>query len=671
MPRTTKFQLIKTQPEVSLKELCFCLVILCLASYILAPRFWEPGAESFKNWASAQVFRQTWGFPVLHHGPLYNIYLQFFLFFDYPLSIQLEHFVTHLFAYISIYLLIRRFLPGTPALLLICAWIPLLWTIQGGARVAGIGFLALYFLADRQSALNKGYFPASLGAAAFFDSAYIPFLLGHIIGTVLERRSKREPIASLSCFWRQGRITPIIVKAVIILIVILTMFFQSKRSDHNPLLIDYPWAPFPQDGAITISCLQFGNWNYVTRNVPESEWIYKDWYFTHEDAFGGASSIPEAIFNNPKVFFSHILDNVTGIIKIPLDYISGFYFRFCFGGVGLSGVFLSWLLLPIGFYGIYKYFKVRNLLAHLYSIGFGTGAIVGVLLLTNPSERYVMVLFPVGFLMTIQIATNFPSLIRHIYNWILSRSNNKSVIDVSSRGHNIIYFIGVLMVLSGFLVNRWSVGVLAPHIMLKTSSQLMIWIIDIILIGGGTFMVIKRDFVLSIIKYRNDSSCTTTQSWMTTIIVLVMAGCIFFSLHNRYGKDAGVRNLSVNPFSLSGKMSNVRHELLSSVDKTTRVLANEEPWIKSFTDVDLDNVFHPLYLPPFKDASGDTERFLKSLDVIWVSNGFAAKRPHVATQIYLRYLLHVEPFLKKALKNGWTVQDVEGFGKIYKRSTSD
>ena len=47
-----------------------------------------------------------------------------------------------------------------------------------------------------------------------------------------------------------------------------------------------------------------------------------------------------------------------------------------------------------------------------------------------------------------------------------------------------------------------------------------------------------------------------------------------------------------------------------------------------------------------------TEKFLEDLDVIWVSDNFSRKAPYLATQVYLRYELHVAPFLKKALKLG-------------------
>ena len=114
-------------------------------------------------------------------------------------------------------------------------------------------------------------------------------------------------------------------------------------------------------------------------------------------------------------------------------------------------------------------------------------------------------------------------------------------------------------------------------------------------------------------------------------------------------------------------MAAVHEELLRSVNKQTRVLASEAQWIRSFANVNLDNVYHPLTLPPFKDSSGETMKLLENLDQIWVSHRFSKKQSSVATQEYLRYHLHVKPYLEKALARGWTVQDVEGFGKIYRR----
>jgi len=118
-------------------------------------------------------------------------------------------------------------------------------------------------------------------------------------------------------------------------------------------------------------------------------------------------------------------------------------------------------------------------------------------------------------------------------------------------------------------------------------------------------------------------------------------------------------------------MGSVHQQLLASVNKKTKVLALMEPWIRTFADVDLDRVYHALYLPPFEDTTGETEKFLESLDVIWVSDVWTHAETSMGTQIYLRYYLHVKPFLEKAIRNGWTIQEIEGWGKIFRRPISE
>ena len=153
-------------------------------------------------------------------------------------------------------------------------------------------------------------------------------------------------------------------------------------------------------------------------------------------------------------------------------------------------------------------------------------------------------------------------------------------------------------------------------------------------------------------------------------LIPILAGAILVTTYNPFGRAEPIGELLGYRFLLSAKpfsMAAVHEELLRSVNKQTRVLASEAQWIRSFANVNLDNVYHPLTLPPFKDSSGETMKLLENLDQIWVSHRFSKKQSSVATQEYLRYHLHVKPYLEKALTRGWTVQDVEGFGKIYRR----
>ena len=101
------------------------------------------------------------------------------------------------------------------------------------------------------------------------------------------------------------------------------------------------------------------------------------------------------------------------------------------------------------------------------------------------------------------------------------------------------------------------------------------------------------------------------------------------------------------------------------VNNKTRILALEHSWIRAFTNAKYNNVFGFMTLPPFLDTNGKTEKFLEELDMIWVSDWWATEHTAIATQDYLRYLLHVEPFIKKVSNEGWEMKEIQGYGKIY------
>lgn len=661
--RTLTSHLFHARQHLSRSELLAYVVMLVLATFVLTPRFWELGGESWKYWASARILRETGGFPVFSHGPLYVAYLQFFLFFDYPLSIQLEYFVTHLFCYVAMFLMLRSVLPSISAFLLTCAWIPIIAFVEGGTVVAGSGFLALYCRRSKHSALNEGYFPPLLGAAALCHSAYIPFLMAHVFGVLLERRARKQPILVFFHRIREVRVLPLMINATLALLVILTVFFPSHRSDHNHMLMDPTYAPIPLRDPLTIGFFQIGNYKYVMRNVPESIWIYQDWYFTNEKAFAGASTILQGVLNKPETFVRNILENVRPAAKLPIFFITG-----SFAGLEEVAV-LFWVLLLIGFVGMVQHFKANGLRPLIFSITLGTAAVVGCLFLTWFKQRYVMILLPVGLLVVAHIGPGLQSLVKFLVAGISSPPPG-TVMKGNSREGKILFVLGLLLILLGIFSNEWILATLfSPDGVLLFSTRLLIWLLDILFITSGTLLIIKRDFLLAIVKHK-DSWYINTDSWYTNAIVLVSAVYILSTAYYPHGKVEHIEAVFGNRALLSGatplSMVAAHRELLAGVDERMSVLAAEDTWIKAFTKVNLDRVYNVFSLPPFADPTGNTERMLNSLDAIWVSYNWPREKPSVATQQFLRYHLHVAPFLEKAMAKGWTTQEVNGYGKIYR-----
>ena len=659
--------ILDTEPAVPMQQLFGYVPIILLATFVVAPRFWEPGGETLRSWAVAQISRQTGEFGNMHAPQLYNLYLQLFLGLDYPFSSQIEHLATSLFCSTSIFLLLCKFLPRLPALLITCAWIPELWVVQTGARVAGIGFLALYLQSNRTSSLTRGYFPIVLLAAVLCENAYVPFLIGHIVGTFITRRyvtNEKLIDFGIKIDWRESLV--LMLKASLIILFVLPPFVETRHPSNNIYGFEYPWSPIPSTNSLTVAYLAEGNWRHVMQTVPETEWFMHDWYSTHEHVFGGAQSLFDAAIYNPSILAGTMISNIPQLVRLPLDLIVGFGFP---DGIAEDVLLIFFMLLtPIIFYKVFQYHKVNGLYPQLCSIGFGVSTVVATLAPLLFRGRYFIALVPVGLILAAHVGPAIQSALE-----VFQSSTARKVFRVAHRvdfvRRNILRLSGTTLIVVGMLANEWFLlKLFSRDGILELSSRVAIWSFDIIVIIVGILFVTRSRFFSSI-SLRSSSGYSNNQTWFTTAITVFVAGCILLSSFKIFGKNSGILNLSENPFLLSGRLASVHNELLATVDKTTRVLALEEPWIKSFTNVPLENSFHALFLPPFVDVSGETEEFLSSLDVIWVSHAWSTEHSSLSTQAYLRYYLHVEPFLVKVLGNGWTMQNVKGFGEIYRKDT--
>ena len=440
--------------SLSLLEGLLILLLIVIATYLFVPAFWEPGGESLKNWVSAKVFGQTDGFPVFSHAPFYNLYLQFFLLFDYPLSIQMERSISSLFAYSSFYFLVRRYVGVLPAFMLTAMWIPVLWTVEGGARLVGIGFFCLYLGLDKRSLLVRGYLPIMLLAAALTESAYVFCLVGHVIGTVIDRRSDMMDDYNPS---RVKLSLSLIVKAGFIALFFLTISFQSKMASNNIHGFEYPWAPVPLNEIMGGAHMQIGNWYYVRKNLPEDEWINSDWYNTHKDAYGSESlNLIQAAVNSPKIFFGVIWENLSqGFLRIPVDMI--------FGSHSLVNNkitrILAWLLLFISLIQIFLYFRQINLLSRFFALTLGAVSTLAALSLVYYAQRYYIVLLPFAVLIVVHIVSGVQSTIGIVKQMVISYSL-KNIHTLSQKEGGLIKSIGLVFLAVGILTNYWSVSFL-------------------------------------------------------------------------------------------------------------------------------------------------------------------------------------------------------------------
>lgn len=638
-------------------EILGVTIIMLAATLILTPRFWEPGGESWPAWAAARILRDTGHFHVFSRGPVYYLYLQLFYFIKYPFSIKAEYLITYIFCYVSIYLMLRSLISRKYSLLMTCVWIPLLAITEGGATIAGMGFLALYLRGRKISNWNNLYFPPFLLISIFCHTVYLPFLIGHIVGMIIEKYRNNKPIFAFPMTSNRSHIFSLTINTSLLVLLILTILFPVRHPHlRNHMMIDPTYSPVPLKGNLTTSFFHIGTYKWVMRNIPESERIYHDWYFNKVKAFGDGNTIVRAILDKPNTFIENFVENLHVINRLPIFFLGGSAQKITFLSINFF-LLVCFIFIFIG--------MLRNLwdgadIPLFFSVLFGFIMIIGALLLTSFNVRYYITLLPIGLLLIANIDKGleffFGYQIRHL---------------IQKKYH----VLGIILILFGIFTNEWFL----PQIILRKltlSYRVEIWILNIFFIFIGLALLLKKEIIL---KNMADNPLSNNSILIRNIAIIVSSICVLSSVSYSYGWKGQLKSIFVDdqPFLCAAKTDSFSivasyKKIISGINKNTNILAYDEfKWLIAFTDVDLKNIHQMHSLPPFEDISGAIDRFLNKMDVIWVSIDFAAERYTFGASKYLRYNIHVKPFLEKALKRGWTVEEVKYFGKIYRRPVKD
>ncbi len=614
-------------------------MIILGTMFLLIPRFMDPSGdgESEKQWVSARVLAETGGFPVYSHGPFYCVYLLVFRLFDYPLSVRLEYIATHFFAQGAIFLMLLRFLSWPLALFLSCAWIPYLAVLDPGAMVLGIAFICLYFRGPSWE-YNQGYFPVTLLAGALCHSAFLPFLAGHTLGEVIQRRFSGSNIGSRP----KKDYGFLIAKGFLILLAVLTIVHPSKRWDHNHMFMNPTYCPIPLKDALTIGFFQIGTWKEVVREVPQTLWISQDWYFSTPRIFKGAHTIWEAVIRSPDIVGKNILENMGAISVFPRLFITG-HLR---GTLALISIILFFL----GLIGIRRFYgNDKVFLPEMMTLITGSFMLVLSLLLTWFAERYMMALLPVGL-----FCLCFTGRGAGIF--LKGRDGLRSMAIRSKT----VFFIGVAMIGLVLFYNPFILGFIFHH---GISHNLEVWSVgfDILLLVGGGLLMADSLIPQKVLNYDDFSRR------VTAVVVFFSACIVLLTASYEQGTATQIKAVIKNEGLFDGVMNRSYRELLRGLRKDSKVFLDERLWVKAFGPLDLDNIYDPFDLPPYEDKTGKVRALLNSLDAIWITF-YSTKAESSSTNAYLRYRLHVGPFLKDVVQqHRWFKEELPEYGTIYRR----
>ena len=610
-------------------EFIIMLIVFLAAIYILTPREFEIGGESWTSWSAARVLRDTFGFPVFSLGPFYILYLNIFLPLGYPLAVKTEFILTHLFVYVVIYYLLKRKMPCWIALLLSLAWIPLITYVVGTKYVLGMGFFALYLIGGTYEK-KKSIFPPFLGLAFLCNYGYIAFYVGHLCGVIVEIVNRKQCFSKKTFVSNRRKIINISINTIVLIIIGMTIFFPSERKDNNHHMNDPVYYP-EYTGSLSMVFLQKFNHYYSRKYFPESSQIYRDWYLTNKEATGGAKTIYQAIKNNPEDMLPYIKTNIKGVIRLIPSY---FLLSQAPRAVSMLGTFLMYL----GFLGLLLFFFRNSNFAYLFGIIFGFSAFLGTFFIVGPGGRFIMSLLPLGLL----ILSFLPLGLDVVLKWLSLLSRRNAILTSV-----FVCLFAILMVVVAF----------KQHNSIEFILSLCLAIIFLILAYK------KRTQIYYYLQRKGNLVC---QGVFIMSFLFVANGAIHHFQNPMKQFNAILSGVPLfTDYEKKVSMNLAYKELFSTISSKSRILGTENHFLMAFSDIPIDHIYQTWSLPPYKEHSEEIVRFFEKLNIIWVNDNWIKGNASMATQSYIRYLYYVKPFLDKAVKRGWKEKTIKYYGKVY------
>jgi hypothetical protein len=580
--------------------------VSALAVYLLTPRGFEPGGETWGAWAAARNLSNLEGFPVFSRNLLYVTYLTLFNWSQFPNSFILEYWITHLFVLISIYTLLITKIDSVKSLIMVVALAPLLAVVEGGGTLAAIGFFSLYLriytMCDNRS---WPVLPASLFAAALCHSVYLPFVILHLLASVF--RSYIDNSKFIYIDFSINFIKEKLSLIAIICIAFAAILFQSDRAENNHMLMDPRFAPIPLSSALNIAFFQIKTWDIVERTNDPSLLYLKDWFFEVPRIFGNSKTIIDLILSDTNLFFEIIFKDLSSTLLIPL-YLFSFYSAF--SNPTIPAYLVSMIIFLILVVGAYKAYRTQGLIL-LILLVFGCGTVILAFLMTWFSFRYLVTLLPIF-------------LVLYIHYLGEKNTDNASILSATLENKlikNGIFLVGCSLLLS-------SAPFASSHYQQITDEC-------------------TEPSTTSIVVRATNITCKKLKRIKFQINAVIDKS---FFLKN----DVGVSMFTAFP------------ELSLLIDENTRILSLEHTFFSSFTKVQTGNSYQVASLPPFEDSTQYTANLLNKIDIFFVSDHWVSGEPSVSTQSYLRYILHVLPYLN-AKNLEFQVIQIPRYGKAYIR----
>lgn len=272
-------------------------------------RHWEPSSESWGYWLFARIFAETGRFVIVSRGSLYVLYLNLFRGLGYPYSVIVEYISTSLILAVSLVLLFRRYLGLFWAVFIVILWLPFFQAAEPPIQNLALACCCLAIAArnTKPTRFRLALSYALFGFAYMFRTPYIIFIGVFATWDILKVFRQNNLKNSFLILFPKKYDWPILV------VLVLLVWFSTMQSGHpwnNGWFATTRWFPSKGKTLSDASFIQNYNWYYIYYKYGTFK--DKDFYFTNQEAFGGAKDMIGLIRANPRFVASQFIRQIKG-----------------------------------------------------------------------------------------------------------------------------------------------------------------------------------------------------------------------------------------------------------------------------------------------------------------------------------------------------------------------
>ncbi len=324
---------------------------------------WEPTAESWICWFLARIFGETGKFIIVERGPLYVLYLNLFRWIGYPASVTVEYIATSLILTFSLIVLLRRYMGLFWSAFAVFLWLPFFQFAEPPTQKLALALscLAIVLRDMKVTRFKLASFYALLGLACMLRSTYVAFLLIFAIYDSVKIIGQKKINGFFAVIRPRMHDWPILV------VIILFLWFNLMQSPHkwnNAQGTSGEWFPYSGKTLTDAAFIHHYNTMYILQKY--GSYKDKDFYFTNQELFNGASTALGAIRANPRFVARQLLqNNIKGTIGLAVNFtmLPRLYkqlsrWRYFYYPIAL---FLILFFMFAIFYSICRAYKNRNL----------------------------------------------------------------------------------------------------------------------------------------------------------------------------------------------------------------------------------------------------------------------------------------------------------------------